>query len=121
MDYRKVTIFYGCSCVTSERSVDYWLKKKNKCTVILETKPFDNINSAVITSSVSKALQMMTAESMLSKRLVLKFTLVLLYLPNLFSSHIGCILITDWLHEATKWAQSKVNKSCYISTNRRSR
>ena len=35
---------------------------------------------------------MMTSESMLSKRPVLRFTVVLFFLLKLFSSHIHCIL-----------------------------
>ena len=84
------------------------LIRKNKAAVNLKTGRFDNINSAVIISSVCKAVQnckfctaqfctalhtllMMTAEFMLSKRPVLRFTAALFFLLKLFSSHIYCI------------------------------
>ena len=77
----------------------------------LKIKRLDNINSAVIISSVCEAVQntisynfqnlqfctalhtllMMTAEFMLSKRPVLRFTAALFFLLKLFSSHIYCI------------------------------
>ena len=57
------------------------LRRKGKATVILKIGSFDNIDSAVIITSESKAARkvknclaymlMMTAESMLSKRPVL--------------------------------------------------
>ena len=62
---------------------------KHKTTVNLATGRFDNIYSAVIISSVSKAVQkwqlsllMMTAESMLSKCPVLRLTAALFILKN---------------------------------------
>ena len=78
--------------------------RKNKATVMLKTRRFDNIDLAVIISSVSKAVQnrkrsffqfrtalvtllMMTAEAMLSKCPAVKITAALLFL-ELFSSHI---------------------------------
>ena len=82
----------------------FYLRRKNKAAVNLKTGRFDNINSAVIISSVCKAVQnckmnllqfctalhtllMMTAEFMLSKRPVLRFTAALFFLLKLFSSH----------------------------------
>ena len=71
--------------------------KENKVTVIVKTGRFDNIDSAVIIRSVSKAFQfcttlltllMMTAGSMLSKRPVLRITEALFFLLQLFSSHM---------------------------------
>ena len=106
--------------------------RKNKAAVNLKTGRFDNINSAVIISSVCKAVQnninsaviissvyksqfctalhtllMMTAEFMLSKRSVLRFTAALFFLLKLFSSHIYCILewigfysyASNWVHK----------------------
>ena len=45
-----------------------------------KTRRFDNIDSAVIINSVSKALLMMTAESMLSKRPVFRIAMVYIFL-----------------------------------------
>ena len=59
------------------------LRRKNKAAVNLKTGRFDNINSAVIISSVCKAV--------LSKRPVLRLTAALFFLLKLFSSHIYCI------------------------------
>ena len=77
------------------------LRRKNKAAINLKTGRFDNINLAVIISRVCKAVQncctalhtllMMTAEFMLSKRPVLRFTAALFFLLKLFSSHIYCI------------------------------
>ena len=56
-----------------------------------KTGRFDNIDSTVIISSVCKevhTLLMITAESMLSKRPVLRFTVTLLFFLELFSFHI---------------------------------
>ena len=75
--------------------------RKSEATGNLKTGRFDNADSAVIISSVCKVaknrslqfctalhtLLMMTAESMLSKRPVLRFTVALLFLFTLFSSH----------------------------------
>ena len=63
--------------------------RKNRITVNLKIGCFDNINSAVIFSSVSKGNAKLkestvTAEPMLSKRPVLRFTGALLLLFNLF-------------------------------------
>ena len=68
-----------------------YLMKENKVIVILKTRRFDSVDSAVIISSVSKTLQnckiqlctalltivMMTSESMLSKRRVFTITVAL--------------------------------------------
>ena len=74
------------------------LSRKNKATAIRESGRFDNIDVAVIISSVSKTVKnlkftllMITAEYILSKRPVLRFIVVLLFLLKLFSSPIYCI------------------------------
>ena len=66
------------------------LRRKNKGTVNFKTGRFDNIDSTVIISSVSKAVQkasaalltllITAAESMLSKRPVLKVIVLLFFL-----------------------------------------
>ena len=83
--------------------------RKNKATVNLKTGRFDSVDSAVINSGVCKAvlnckyttkqcktalhtLLMITAESMLSKPAVLRFTATLFFFLKLFSSHIYCIM-----------------------------
>ena len=48
---------------------------------------------------------MMTAESMLSKRPVLRFTVALLFLLKLFLSHIYCIMIYLSINRADVEAQ----------------
>ena len=51
----------------------------------------NNIQEALQFCTVLHTLLMITAESMLSKRPVLRITVVLLFLLKLFSSHIYCI------------------------------
>ena len=74
-------------------------RKKSKTRPNLKTGRFDNIDSAVIISSVSTILPslrcMMTAESMLSKRPVLQFIAVVFFLLKLFLSHIYCIIFSS--------------------------
>ena len=73
-------------------------RRKSKVAVILDTRHFDIIDSAVI-SSVSKTVQnwkscsafLTLLQQMLSKRPVSRTTLALLFLLKLFSSHIYCI------------------------------
>ena len=60
------------------------LGRKNKASVNLKTGRFDNVESGVIISSVSHA------ESMVSKRPVVRFTEALFFFPKLLSSHIYC-------------------------------
>ena len=72
---------------------------KAKATINFKTGHFGKIDSTVIISSLCKAVQNseMTAESMLSKRPVLRFTAVLFFLHKLFSSHIYCICKTSFI------------------------
>ena len=94
-------LYFGIQQIRDENSIRW----KNKATVNLKTERFNNIDSAVIISNVSKAvhncerlwfraffqfytalltLLMMTAESMLSKRLILRFTETLFFLLKMF-------------------------------------
>ena len=79
-------------------------KWMNKTTIILKTRRFDKVDSGVIIiSSVSEAirrnqvctafltLMMITGESMLSKRPVLRIIVASLFLLRLFSFYIYCI------------------------------
>ena len=85
----------------------YYLRKTNEATVNLKTGRFDDRDSVVIVSSVSKAVQknffqlctasftllMMTAVYVLPKPLVLIFTVILFFQLKLFASHIYDILL----------------------------
>ena len=82
----------------------YKHEEENKGTQIRKIGRFDDIDSPVIISSACKAIQnsktlftllmMMTAESTLSKRPVLKTTVVLFFFLKLFSSHNYCIRVS---------------------------
>ena len=71
-----------------QQETTHLLRRKSKATVNFRTGPFDNIDSVMIT------LLMIAEESMLSKRPVLRFSAALLFLLQLLSSHIYCILNT---------------------------
>ena len=70
---------------------------KNEVTEILKTRRFDIIDSAVIISTVISfvlyrlvALLLITAESILSKHLVLRIIVALFFLLYLSSSYVYC-------------------------------
>ena len=67
------------------------LRRKNKAIKHFKTERFDNIDSAVIISSQFCTV-LLTAESMLSKRSVLRITMTLFFLT-----------INDYLHPITYW------------------
>ena len=103
------TILTGIQYIWSENS----LRRNSAATVSFKTGRFDNIGSAEIIKSVSKAVQnrkrvcefctalltllMITAESMLSKRPILRFT-VALFFSFLLGFHLfqfllwGCVV-----------------------------
>ena len=82
---------YGNCHIIDCYMINVILRRKNKAAVNHKTGRFD-INSAVIMSSVCKAVQN-CKEFMLSKRPVLRFTAALFFLLKLFLSHIYCIPI----------------------------
>ena len=91
---------------STSKTKKHSLRRKNKADVINITERFDSMHSAVILITtvypVVKTpfqflyflaydiLLMMTAESVLSKRPILRFTAALFFLFELFSFHIYC-------------------------------
>ena len=66
------------TCIGNELFTSCKLRRKSKATVNLKTEPFGNTDPAVILQFCTTLLTllMMTAESMMSKRSVLRFTVV---------------------------------------------